>query len=100
MVTILGMSEIGPWSLRDSSAQSDVIMRMMARNYMSEKLAEDIDSAVKKLSDSLYEIALSHHEAMDKIVEMLLEKETIGGDEFQAILSNSLRSHRKTEFLA
>jgi cell division protease FtsH len=61
MVTTFGMSEIGPWSLMDASAQSgDVIMRMMARNSMSEKLAEDIDSAVKRISDSAYEIALSH----------------------------------------
>ncbi|CAA7033455.1 unnamed protein product [Microthlaspi erraticum] len=91
MVVTFGMSEIGPWSLMDSSAQSDVIMRMMARNSMSERLAEDIDSAVKKLSDRAYEIALSHiknnREAMDKLVEVLLEKETIGGDEFRAILS-------------
>ncbi|CAN8247552.1 unnamed protein product [Cochlearia groenlandica] len=91
MVTTFGMSDIGPWSLMDSSAQSDVVMRMMARNSMSEKLAEDIDSAIKKLSDSAYEIALSHirnnREAMDKLVEVLLEKETIGGDEFRAILS-------------
>ncbi|KAK0590530.1 hypothetical protein LWI29_028459 [Acer saccharum] len=91
MVTTFGMSEIGPWSLMDSSAQSDVIMRMMARNSMSEKLAEDIDSAVKRLSDSAYEIALSHirnnREAIDKIVEVLLEKETMTGDEFRAILA-------------
>ncbi|XP_018449066.2 ATP-dependent zinc metalloprotease FTSH 8, chloroplastic, partial [Raphanus sativus] len=60
MVTTYGMSEIGPWSLMDSSAQSDVIMRMMARNSMSEKLANDIDSAVKALSDKAYEIALGH----------------------------------------
>ncbi|KAK6141251.1 hypothetical protein DH2020_025006 [Rehmannia glutinosa] len=92
MVVTFGMSEIGPWSLMDSSAQSgDVIMRMMARNSMSEKLAEDIDAAVKKITDEAYEIALSHirnnREAMDKIVEVLLEKETITGDEFRAILS-------------
>ncbi|EEF41989.1 ATP-dependent zinc metalloprotease FTSH 2, chloroplastic [Ricinus communis] len=92
MVTTFGMSEIGPWSLMDSSAQSaDVIMRMMARNSMSERLAEDIDSAIKRLSDSAYEIALSHirnnREAIDKIVEVLLEKETMTGDEFRAILS-------------
>ncbi|PON69356.1 Peptidase [Parasponia andersonii] len=92
MVTTFGMSDIGPWSLMDSSAQSnDVIMRMMARNSMSEKLAEDIDSAVKRLSDEAYEIALSHirnnREAIDKIVEVLLEKETMTGDEFRAILS-------------
>nr|QKY65075.1 chloroplast ATP-dependent zinc metalloprotease FTSH2 [Passiflora biflora] len=92
MVTTFGMSEIGPWSLMDASAQSaDVIMRMMARNSMSEKLAEDIDAAVKRLSDSAYEIALdqirNNREAIDKIVEVLLEKETMSGDEFRAILS-------------
>uniref|UniRef100_A0A2P2L4P3 ATP-dependent zinc metalloprotease FTSH 2 n=1 Tax=Rhizophora mucronata TaxID=61149 RepID=A0A2P2L4P3_RHIMU len=92
MVTTFGMSEIGPWSLMDASAQSaDVIMRMMARNSMSEKLAEDIDSAVKRISDQAYEIALGQirnsREAIDKIVEVLLEKETLTGDEFRAILS-------------
>ncbi|CAN6460805.1 unnamed protein product [Victoria cruziana] len=92
MVTTFGMSEIGPWSLMDTSAQSaDVIMRMMARNSMSEKLAEDIDVAVKKISDSAYEVALRHirnnREAIDKIVDVLLEKETLTGDEFRAILS-------------
>eukprot|EP00262_Sarcandra_glabra_P013336 TRINITY_DN3669_c0_g1_i1.p1 TRINITY_DN3669_c0_g1~~TRINITY_DN3669_c0_g1_i1.p1 ORF type:complete len:695 (-),score=156.18 TRINITY_DN3669_c0_g1_i1:320-2404(-) len=92
MVTTFGMSEIGPWSLMDTSAQSgDVIMRMMARNSMSEKLAEDIDVAMKRISDSAYEIALSHirnnREAIDKIVEVLLEKESISGEEFRAILS-------------
>ncbi|CAI0461264.1 unnamed protein product [Linum tenue] len=45
MVVTFGMSEIGPWSLMDSSTHSaDMIMRMMARNSMSERLAEDIDS--------------------------------------------------------
>jgi len=92
MVVTFGMSEIGPWSLMEGGAQSgDVIMRMMARNSMSEKLAEDIDSAVKRLSDEAYEIALSHirnnREAIDKIVEVLIEKETLTGDEFRAILS-------------
>uniref|UniRef100_A0A0D9WT32 AAA+ ATPase domain-containing protein n=1 Tax=Leersia perrieri TaxID=77586 RepID=A0A0D9WT32_9ORYZ len=92
MVVTFGMSDIGPWSLMDGGAQSgDVIMRMMARNSMSEKLAEDIDTAVKRLSDEAYEIALSqirsNREAMDKIVEVLLEKETLSGEEFRAILS-------------
>ncbi|RWW62364.1 hypothetical protein BHE74_00030517 [Ensete ventricosum] len=92
MVVTFGMSEIGPWSLMDSGGQSgDVIMRMMARNSMSEKLAEDIDAAVKRISDSAYEVALSHirnnREAIDKIVEVLLEKETMTGDEFRAIIS-------------
>jgi cell division protease FtsH len=92
MVTVFGMSDIGPWALMDPSAQGgDVIMRMMARNTMSEKLAEDIDAAVKAISDQAYEVALSHirnnRAAIDKIVELLVEKETLSGEEFRAILS-------------
>jgi len=92
MVTVFGMSDIGPWALMDPSVQGgDMIMRMMARNSMSEKLAEDIDKAVKLISDKAYEIALGHirnnRVAMDRIVEVLLEKETLTGDEFRALLS-------------
>jgi cell division protease FtsH len=92
MVTVFGMSDIGPWALMDPSAQSgDVIMRMMARNSMSEKLALDIDTAVKAISDAAYSLALAHirnnRAAIDKIVEVLLEKETMSGDEFRALLS-------------
>jgi cell division protease FtsH len=50
MVINYGMSDIGPWSLMDPSAQSgDVIMRMMARNSMSENLQHRIDDAVRKI---------------------------------------------------
>merc|ERR1719238_698316 len=66
MVTSFGMSEIGPFSLQDSGAQSgDMIMRMMARNSTPEKLLE----------------------AIDRITEELCEKETLSGDEFRAILA-------------
>jgi len=91
MVTTYGMSDIGPWSLQDQGAQSqDMIMRMMSRNNTSEKLLEQIDDAVRKISDEAYEVALKqisdNREAMDKIVEILCEKETMSGDEFRAIL--------------
>lgn len=92
MVTMFGMSEIGPWALIDPAVQSsDVVMRMLARNSMSEKLAEDIDAAVRQIVQSAYEIAKKHvrnnREAMDKLADLLLEKETLTGDEFRAILS-------------
>lgn len=92
MVTMFGMSDIGPWALTDPAVQSsDVVLRMLARNSMSEKLAEDIDSSVRKIIDSAYEVAKNHvrnnRDAIDKLVELLLEKETLTGDEFRAILS-------------
>eukprot|EP00798_Chlamydomonas_sp_ICE-L_P019398 gene19398-26051_t len=92
MVINYGMSDIGPWSLMDPSAQSgDMIMRMMAKNSMSENLQNKIDQAVKKISIEGYDKAVKliqeNREAIDRTVEVLCEKETITGDEFRAILS-------------
>lgn len=92
MVTLFGMSEIGPWALTDPAVQSgDVVLRMLARNSMSEKLAEDIDSSVRNVIENAYEVAKDHirnnRDAIDKLVDVLLEKETLTGDEFRAILS-------------
>jgi ATP-dependent Zn protease len=59
MVINYGFSDIGPWSLLDQSAQSqDMIMRMMARNSVSESLQRKIDDAVKKIADEAYAVAL------------------------------------------
>ncbi|KAE8021688.1 hypothetical protein FH972_007558 [Carpinus fangiana] len=92
MVTMFGMSDIGPWALTDPAVESsDVVLRMLARNSRSEKLAEDIDSSVRGIIESAYEIAKNHirhnREAIDKLVDVLVEKETLTGDEFRAILS-------------
>ncbi|VAI72300.1 ATP-dependent zinc metalloprotease FTSH 6, chloroplastic-like [Triticum urartu] len=92
MVTTFGMSEIGPWALTEQAAQSgDVVLRMLARNSMSEKLAADIDRTVKAIVDEAYEVAKAHvrrtRPAIDQLVDVLMEKETLTGDEFRAILS-------------
>ncbi|KAL9225653.1 hypothetical protein vseg_001551 [Gypsophila vaccaria] len=92
MVTMFGMSDIGPWALTDPAVQqSDVVLRMLARNSMSEKLAEDIDASVRRIVDSAYEVAKHHirsnREAIDRLVDALLEKETLTGEEFRSILS-------------
>uniref|UniRef100_J3MCN2 AAA+ ATPase domain-containing protein n=2 Tax=Oryza brachyantha TaxID=4533 RepID=J3MCN2_ORYBR len=92
MVTAFGMSEIGPWALAEPAAQSgDVVLRMLARNSMSEKLAADVDRAVKAIVDEAYEVAKAHvrrnRAAIDQLVDVLMEKETLGGGEFRAILS-------------
>lgn len=92
MVVNYGMSDIGPWSLVDPQAASgDVVMRMMARNSMSEELQSSIDEQVKKIAAAAYEEALRHvrdnREAVDAIVEVLLEKETLAGEEMREILA-------------
>merc|ERR1711904_294993 len=58
MVVNYGFSHIGPWSLMEQGAMSgDVVMRMMARNSMSESLQKKIDSAVKNIACEAYEVA-------------------------------------------
>lgn len=83
------MTEIGPWALIDPMAQvGDLVLR---NNMQSEKLAEDIDKSVKTIVDEAYEIAKMHIKnhcvAIDSLVEILMEKETLNGDEFRALLS-------------
>ncbi|RZB51400.1 ATP-dependent zinc metalloprotease FTSH 6, chloroplastic [Glycine soja] len=89
MVTMFGMSEIGLWALTDPAVQSsDVVLRMLARNSMSEKLAEDVDNSVRQIIEAAYEIAKNHIrnncDAVDKLVDVLLDKETLSGDKFRA----------------
>lgn len=61
MVINYGFSDIGPWSLLDQNAQSgDMIMRMMARSSVSENLQFKIDTAVRKIADEGYVVALAH----------------------------------------
>lgn len=68
-----------------------MIMRMMQRQSMSEKLAQDIDKNVARISAEAYEVALSqlleNRVAMDAIVEELCEVETMDGDRFREMLS-------------
>eukprot|EP00793_Prasinoderma_coloniale_P000630 PRCOL_00003779-RA len=92
MVESFGMSDLGPWALQDPNAGGgDMVMRMMAKNSMSEDLAKGIDLEVKKIADECYEIALGqmrdNREAIDAIVEELIEVETMSGERFREILS-------------
>lgn len=68
-----------------------MIMRMMARNSMSEKLANDIDVATKRIADEAYEVAVKqirdNREAIDVITEELMEVETMTGERFREILA-------------
>ena len=50
-----------PWALMDPAVQSsDVVVRLLARNSLSEQLAEDIDKSVKEIIDKAYEMAKTH----------------------------------------
>jgi cell division protease FtsH len=59
------------------------------RNY-SEKVAEEIDEEVRRLVDHAYQTArnllIENRERLDKLVQILLDKETIEGDDLKRVL--------------
>ncbi len=78
MVAYYGMSDaVGNRSYYDSSAQSELI----ASKPYSEQMAELIDNEVKNFIDTSYakakKLLTEHKEGLQKVAELLLEKEVI-----------------------
>tara|TARA_B100000700_G_C15033466_1_gene851660 strand:+ start:149 stop:2062 length:1914 start_codon:yes stop_codon:yes gene_type:complete len=91
MVTKFGMSDLGPLSLEGQSQEVFLGRDLMNRNDVSDAISKQIDDNVREMVKSCYkdtlEIISKNREAMDKLVELLIEKETMDGAEFVEILS-------------
>ncbi len=91
MVTRLGMSDLGPVALEGGSQEVFLGRDLMSRSDVSESISQQIDvqvrNMVKRCYDETVEIVAANREAMDRLVELLIEKETMDGDEFKAVLA-------------
>ena len=88
MVTKLGMSEkFGP-VLLDGTREGD----MFQSKYYSEQTGKEIDDEIRSIINERYQKALSilneNRNKLEEVTRILLEKETIMGDEFEAIMKN------------
>ena len=88
MVTKLGMSEkFGP-ILLDGTREGD----MFQSKYYSEETGKEIDDEIRSIINERYQKALSilneNRDKLEEVTRILLEKETIMGDEFEAIMRN------------
>ena len=88
MVTKLGMSEkFGP-ILLDGTREGD----MFQSKYYSEQTGKEIDDEIRSIINERYQKALSilneNRSKLEEVTRILLEKETIMGDEFEAIMKN------------
>ncbi len=103
MVTRFGMSNLGPLSLE--SQQSEVFLGrdLMARSEYSEEIAARIDGQVRGIVDHCYQKALGimrdNRTVIDRLVDLLIEKETIDGAEFRQIVSEYADVPEKEKFL-
>ncbi|MEM1238702.1 MAG: ATP-dependent zinc metalloprotease FtsH [Cyanobacteria bacterium P01_H01_bin.26] len=92
MITRFGMSELGSFAMESPSSavflgRSD----LMQRSEYSEEMAAKIDQRVREIAMTAYDQARSmlkgNRSLLDRLVDRLVEKETIDGDEFRGIVS-------------
>jgi cell division protease FtsH len=92
MVTTYGMSTVGPLAL-ESQGGGDVFLGggVNPGSDYSEEVAIRIDDQIIDIinhcHDQARDIIQENRVAVDKIVDILLEKETIEGDEFRTLLA-------------
>jgi cell division protease FtsH len=91
MVTRYGMSDLGPLALETENGEVFLGRDLMARSEYSEAVATQVDRQIHDMVMHCYKearrIIHEHRDLMEKLVEMLLERETIEGDEFREIVS-------------
>ncbi|MBW4483254.1 MAG: ATP-dependent zinc metalloprotease FtsH [Tildeniella torsiva UHER 1998/13D] len=91
MVTLYGMSELGPVALESMDNQVFLGRNLMPRSEVSEEMASKIDAQVRGIAltclDRARSLLREHRVLMDHLVDVLLERETVDGEEFRQIVS-------------
>jgi cell division protease FtsH len=90
MVTLYGMSDLGPVALESQNNEVFLGQNWNSRSEYSEDMAIKIDRQVREIAFDCYEearrIIRENRALVDKLVEALLDEETIEGDEFRQIV--------------
>lgn len=91
MVVKYGMSENVGLASYDSGTEVFLGRDLAQSRPYSEKTAADIDAEVKRILDTQYdktkEILIGNMETLTKVANLLIEKETIDGEEFNSCFS-------------
>jgi cell division protease FtsH len=91
MVTRYGMSDLGPVSLESQSGEVFLGRDWMTRSECSDEIQAKIDAQVRAIAEHCYQdacrIIRENREVIDRLVDLLVEKETIDGDEFRQIVA-------------
>lgn len=91
MVTRYGMSQLGLVAFESSGNEVFLGRNLMARSEYSEEVATQIDRQVREIAMHCYQEARhlirENRSLVDRLVDVLLDKETIDGDEFRQIVA-------------
>ncbi|MGI2904200.1 ATP-dependent zinc metalloprotease FtsH [Tolypothrix sp. VBCCA 56010] len=90
MVTRFGMSDLGLLSLENQSGEVFLGRDWMNKSDYSEEIAAKIDSQVREIISHCYikskELLQENRTAMERLVDLLSDQETIEGDLFRKIV--------------
>jgi len=91
MVTLYGMTDLGPVALESMDNQVFLGRNLMPRSEVSEEMASKIDAKVREIAltclNRARQVLRDNRVLMDNLVDLLMERETIDGDEFRQIVS-------------
>ncbi|MDJ0737719.1 MAG: ATP-dependent zinc metalloprotease FtsH [Nostocaceae cyanobacterium] len=91
MVTMYGMSDLGLVALESQNQDVFLGRDWMSRNEYSEEMATNIDRKVREIANSCYQearqIIRENRSLIDRLVDLLIEQETIEGEQFRQIVS-------------
>jgi len=103
MVTRFGMSNLGPLSLESQQGEVFLGRDWTTRSEYSESIASRIDGQVRAIVEECYEnakkIMRDHRSVTDRLVDLLIEKETIDGEEFRQIVAEYADVPEKQEYV-
>jgi cell division protease FtsH len=101
MVTRYGMSDMGLVALESAGNEVFLGRGLMPRQEYSEEVATQIDRQVRDIATHCYHEARrlirENRSLVDRLVDVLLDKETIEGDEFRQIVAEFTGQHPKAE---
>ena len=103
MVTRFGMSDLGPLSLEGQEGEVFLGGGLMSRAEYSEEVASRIDDQVRTIAEQGHKMARQiirdNREVIDRLVDLLIEKETINGEEFRQIVAEYTEVPEKEQFV-
>lgn len=92
MVEDYGMSDLGPVSFGPQMDITEWGRHWMEQPVISPAMQEKIDNAIKSILDKCHDMAVSllrkHRQALDRIAEELVKRETIEGEEFEKLMGH------------
>jgi cell division protease FtsH len=91
MATMYGMTDLGLVALENQNQDVFLGRDWVTRNEYSEEVAIKIDRKVREIANECYQIARTiireNRDLVDRLVDLLIEQETIEGEQFRQIVA-------------